>query len=153
LIRAPECLKIREQVAKQADSLFQSAIFDKGDELVQKAGPFPADLEAQNLLFTGVEVIEALGANCPQVLKPGSTVIRKLLDLWTSPVFSMRLDNATAASGRGIPLRRVNEPKVLARALLLYAKANKDDIRVLFQMLSFLTRRSLVDSCFLKDFL
>jgi transformation/transcription domain-associated protein len=83
----------------------------------------------------------------PEWLSQNRPILDCLIDIWKSPARAQRLNNDDT-----LPLHFLRESKLLIKCFLNYCRNNKQEVDVLFYMLSIFTVRTTLDYSFLKDF-
>ena len=105
-----------------------------------------AAAELEERTVQGVSIVHVLSSHNPQFI--GSRVIKCLLDVWDSKQRITRLLREET-----LPIHYVDETRLLVLSLLAYSKQHRDDVHVMWKLLSAFRIRSLVDLTFLADYL
>jgi transformation/transcription domain-associated protein len=112
---------------------------------MQQSGNSPM-LEAQ---FQGILLVRTLVKFIPPWLSQNRLVMECLIDIWQSPARIARLASMTDET---ISLHYLNESKHLVKCFLNYCSYHREEVDVLFFMLSIFTTRTTIDFTFLRDF-
>ncbi|KAG6555625.1 hypothetical protein Mapa_002860 [Marchantia paleacea] len=97
--------------------------------------------------FQGLALLSALVKLMPDWLRTQRTVFDALVRIWQSPSRQTRLRNE-----QGLSLNQVKESKRLVKCFLNYLRHDKNEVDVLFDMLSIFLVRTRIDYTFLKEF-
>ncbi|XP_010268349.1 PREDICTED: transformation/transcription domain-associated protein-like [Nelumbo nucifera] len=173
IIRSDAGQPLREELAKSAQKILSSAFpqyFPKaeglvasgsnstvavsmGDESLGTSLPEgfsnpPASAGANSdAYFHGLALISALVKLMPDWLHANRVVFDTLVLVWKSPARMSRLQNEQELS-----LLQVKESKWLVKCFLNYLRHDKQEVNVLFDMLSIFLVHTRIDYTFLKEF-
>eukprot|EP00026_Physarum_polycephalum_P000015 Phypoly_transcript_00015.p1 GENE.Phypoly_transcript_00015~~Phypoly_transcript_00015.p1 ORF type:complete len:3639 (+),score=586.09 Phypoly_transcript_00015:159-11075(+) len=107
----------------------------------------PAMQAPSELQFQGLLLVRTLVKFIPDWLGQNPTVLEYLMEIWKSPARVQRLQ-----TDQVLPQHYLRESKIIIKCFLNYCRAHKDEIDVLFQMLSIFIVRTTMDFSFLRDF-
>jgi transformation/transcription domain-associated protein len=136
LVREETATSLRAELAKKPEKLIAATF--------HYSNPNTTALEAQ---FQGLLLVRTLVKYIPEWLSQNQSVLDCLVDIWKSSARSSRLTNDD-----NLPLHYLRESKLLIKCFLNYCRFNKQEVDVLFHMLSIFTVRSTIDYTFLKEF-
>eukprot|EP00002_Diphylleia_rotans_P036225 TRINITY_DN7963_c0_g1_i1.p1 TRINITY_DN7963_c0_g1~~TRINITY_DN7963_c0_g1_i1.p1 ORF type:complete len:3345 (+),score=544.19 TRINITY_DN7963_c0_g1_i1:49-10083(+) len=131
-LKSPICSALRAKFIEQCPRLIASTLRTN----------IP---EAQ---FHGVHIIRILVKRNPELIVQNSELSECLITLFNSPERKRRF-----ASEDQLGLDHLRETEYLLKILISLCKQKEDEYRLLFDMASIFTIRSVVDYSFLKDFL
>ena len=103
-----------------------------------------AELEERTI--QGINIVHVLSSHNPSFI--GSRIIKSLLEVWDSKQRINRLLREET-----LPIHYVDETRLLVLCLLTYSKQHREDVQVIWKLLSAFRIRSLVDLTFLADYL
>ena len=92
-------------------------------------------------------MVRTLVKYIPEWLSQNQSVLDCLVEIWKSSARASRLTNDD-----NLPLHYLRESKLLIKCFLNYCRFNKQEVDVLFHMLSIFTVRSTIDYTFLREF-
>ena len=105
-----------------------------------------AAAELEERTIQGINIVHVLSSHNPSFI--GSRISKCLLDVWDSKQRIGRLLREET-----LPIHYVDETRLLVLCLLTYSKQHRDDVHVMWKLLSAFRIRSLVDLTFLADYL
>ncbi|KAK5808732.1 hypothetical protein F5H01DRAFT_281683, partial [Linnemannia elongata] len=105
-----------------------------------------ADADASVQLH-GLTITRAISKFNPDFIPTNRSVLDALLTMWRAPGRLERLQNEDTLS-----LAKLRESQYLVEAFVLYLGQNKDDVEVIFEMISIFTQETVIDFSFLKMF-
>ena len=105
-----------------------------------------AAAELEERTVQGTNIVHVLSSHNPSFI--GGRIIKCLLDVWDSKQRIGRLMREET-----LPIHHVDETRLLVLCLLTYSKQHRDDVHVMWKLLSAFRIRSLIDLTFLADYL
>ncbi|RYQ79865.1 hypothetical protein Ahy_Scaffold1g106653 isoform A [Arachis hypogaea] len=109
--------------------------------------PAPVPSETSNAYFQGLALIKTLVKLIPGWLQSNRIVFDTLVLVWKSPARISRLQNE-----QELNLVQVKESKWLVKCFLNYLRHDKNEVNVLFDILTIFLFHSRIDYTFLKEF-
>ncbi|KAM7524076.1 hypothetical protein LguiA_013978 [Lonicera macranthoides] len=163
IIRSDAGQPLREELAKSPEKILASTFPDflpkKPDAPMSDEGslvtsqpessnpPASTPGEVQDAYFQGLALIKTLVKLMPGWLPSNRVVFDTLVLLWKSPARITRLQNE-----QELNLVQVKESKWLVKCFLNYLRHDKNEVNVLFDILSIFLFRTRIDFTFLKEF-
>ncbi|GLT44576.1 hypothetical protein SLA2020_184620 [Shorea laevis] len=172
IIRSDAGQPLREELAKSPQKILESALpeyMPKSDAAMAPGSSTPAALlgdeghvtpsaDGSNLTvaisgatsdayFQGLALIKILVKLIPGWLQSNRLVFDTLVLVWKSPARISRLQNE-----QELNLVQVKESKWLVKCFLNYLRHDKNEVNVLFDILSIFLHHSRIDYTFLKEF-
>ncbi len=136
ILRSDMAWPLRDEVKRAEDKLLSSTL------AVDTSNPHHNELR-----FQGVAIVSTICKFFPDWLKERPRVLEQLMSIWTSTERKNRLQNE-----EDLEFEHLLESKMLVKCLLGYARSSPQDHKVLFNMLTIFTVRSVVDYSFVKHF-
>jgi len=135
LIREDIATSLREELAKNPQRLINATFHFNNQS---------PPIEVQ---FQGILIVRTLAKFLPEWLSQNRPVLDCLIQIWqTAGRLSRVVDDES------LPLYHVREPKLLIKCFLNYCKNHREEVDLLFYMLSIFTIRTTIDYTFLKDY-
>jgi phosphatidylinositol kinase/protein kinase (PI-3 family) len=103
--------------------------------------------DRQWMQFQGVLIVRTLAKHKPGWLGANRPIFEQLVSMWRSSDRQARLSQE-----EHLPIEQLKESKLIVKCFLQYCTEDKQEINVLFDMLTIFSVRTLADFTFLKEF-
>jgi hypothetical protein len=109
-------------------------------------GPVASPSEIEERIIQGINIVHALSSFDSSIVS--GPILKYLQEVWDSPGRASRLGRKEL-----LTVSYIDESRLLVECFLVYLRNHREDVSILWQLLTVFKLRTLVDYTFLSDFI